>query len=72
MGTARKIVTALREVYGNEGYSIMQNGGAFCDFGHAHFHIFPRYKNDGFGWNYENDKKKVDWMIAERIRQQIL
>ena len=50
MGVAKKIVTALKDIYGNEGYSIMQNGGKFCDFGHAHFHVFPRYDNDGFGW----------------------
>ncbi len=49
MSVAKKIVLALNEIYGNEGYSIMQNGGKFCDFGHAHFHVFPRYENDGFG-----------------------
>ncbi|MBQ8627333.1 MAG: HIT family protein [Agathobacter sp.] len=48
----RKVVTALKEVYNIYGYSIMQNGGEFCDFGHGHFHVFPRYKNDGFGWKY--------------------
>lgn len=65
-------MTALKESYGNEGYSIMQNGGKFCDFGHAHFHVFPRYDNDGFGWTYGNEEKDVNEEIAERIRQQIL
>lgn len=53
MGVAKKIVIALKDIYGNEGYSIMQNGGKFCDFGHAHFHVFPRYDNDGFGWTFK-------------------
>ena len=52
MGFAQKIVKALTEVYGMKGYSIMQNGGEFCGFGHFHVHIFPRYKEDGFGWTY--------------------
>lgn len=47
MDVAKKIVVALKESSGNEGYSIMQNGGKFCDFGHTHFHVFPRYDNDG-------------------------
>ena len=72
MDVAKKIVVALKESYGNEGYSIMQNGGKFCDFGHVHFHVFPRYDNDGFGWTYGSGERKVNEKIAERIRQQIL
>ncbi len=68
MCVAKKIVTALKDIYGNESYSIMQNGGKFCDFGHAHFHVFPRYDNDGFGWTYGSGKKDVNEEIAERIR----
>ena len=71
MGVAKKIVTALKDIYGNEGYSIMQNGGKFCDFGHAHFHVFPRYDNDGFGWTYGSGEKDVNEEIAERIRIQL-
>lgn len=68
MGVAKKIVTALKEIYGNEGYSIMQNGGKFCDLGHAHFHVFPRYDNDGFGWTYGSEEKDVNEAIAKGIR----
>ncbi|MBQ6696934.1 MAG: HIT family protein [Lachnospiraceae bacterium] len=71
MSVAKKIVIALTEIYGNEGYSIMQNGGKFCDFGHAHFHVFPRYENDGFGWIYGSEERKVNSEIAERIRKQL-
>ena len=71
MNVAKKIVIALTEIYGNEGYSIMQNGGKFCDFGHAHFHVFPRYEGDGFGWTYGSEERKVNSEIAERIRKQL-
>lgn len=64
----QKIVTALKEIYSMDGYSIMQNGGEFCDFGHAHFHIFPRYKNDGFGWKYPEGPFEYSYQIAERLR----
>ena len=72
MNAAKKIVAALSEIYKNEGYSIMQNGGKFCDFGHAHFHVFPRFDNDGFGWTYGNDKKDSNEKVAEQIRKQLL
>ena len=71
MCVAKKIVTALKDIYGNEGYSIMQNGGKFCDFGHAHFHVFPCYDNDGFGWTYGSGEKDVNEEIAERIGIQL-
>ncbi len=71
MNVAKKIVIALNEIYGNEGYSIMQNGGKFCDFGHAHFHVFPRYEGDGFGWTYGSEERKVNSEIAKRIRRKL-
>lgn len=63
----KKIVVALQEIYGNEGYSLMQNGGKFCDFGHTHFHVFPRYDNDGFGWTYPEEESEYSEKVAERI-----
>lgn len=67
MRAAKKIVAALKDVYRNEGYSIMQNGGKYCDFGHAHFHVFPRYDNDGFGWTYPENEPEYSGKVAERI-----
>ena len=71
MSAAKRIVASQKKVYGNEGYSIMQNGGKFCDFGHAHFHVFPRYDNDGFGWSYGSGEKYVNEEVAESIRGNI-
>lgn len=71
MNLSKKIVVALKEIYGNDGYSIMQNGGKFCDFGHIHFHVFPRYDNDGFGWTYPKGKSEYSEKVAERIVKKI-
>lgn len=50
MIVSKKIVSALKDIYKSNGYSIMQNGGEFNDIGHYHLHIFQRYKGDVFGW----------------------
>ena len=68
MSVAKRMVVALKEIYGNEGYSIMQNGGKYCDFGHAHFHVFPRYDKDGFGWTYPEGEPEYSQKVAERLR----
>lgn len=64
----KKCVQALKKCYLADGYSIMQNGGKFCDFGHCHMHVFPRYKGDGFGWTYGNSHQ-VNVQIAEKIKE---
>ena len=71
MLVSKKLVSALKEVYHPDGYSIMQNGGKFNDVGHYHMHIFPRYHGDGFSWTYGDDEKRVNKEIAEKIREKI-
>jgi len=71
MQVSKKIVSALKEIYKPDGYSIMQNGGKFNDVGHYHLHIFPRYIGDGFGWTYGEEPKNVTAEIAERIRNEL-
>ncbi len=71
MSAAKKMVAVLKDIYGNEGYGIMQNGGKNCDFGHAHFHVFPRYDNDGFGWTYPEGKPEYSARVAERIARKL-
>lgn len=46
-----KLVKTIKKAYRPDGYTIMQNGGRFADYGHYHLHVFPRYEDDGFGWN---------------------
>ncbi|WP_236570667.1 HIT family protein [Paenibacillus sp. An7] len=50
MNAAVIISKALKEIYQPDGISTIQNGGEFNDLDHYHMHVFPRYKNDGFGW----------------------
>ena len=72
MGVAKKIVTALKDIYGNEGYSIMQNGGAFNDVGHYHLHIFPRYSGDGFGWTDSGKQFEHSQNVADKITEALV
>lgn len=72
MNVAKDIVKALKDIYGIEGYSIMQNGGKFCDYGHAHFHVFPRYENDGFGWTYPKGGAEYSARVAKQIREKVM
>ncbi len=73
MEVSKLMVKVLKNKYPLDGYSMMQNGGAFNDIGHYHLHIFPRYKNDGFGWNFGKvknmDLKKVGQEIASEINR---
>lgn len=65
---AKKLCTALEEIYHPDGCTIMQNGGEFCDFGHVHLHIFPRYHGDGFGWIDPPGTFSHSETIAQAIR----
>ena len=67
MFIAKKIVTALKNIYHPDGYSIMQNGGIFNDIGHFHLHIFPRYSNDGFDWTVNEKEAEYSKKVAEKI-----
>ena len=47
----------------------MQNGGMFNEIGHYHLHIFPRYKNDGFGWTFSDGVFEHSEKLAEQLRK---
>lgn len=70
-GVARKIVRAYKEVYCAPGYGVMQNGGANCEFGHFHFHVFPRLPGDGYDWVYPEGEKEVSAEVADKLRKAI-
>ena len=71
IGVSRKIIRAYEAVYNAKGYGVMQNGGKNCEFGHFHFHVFPRLNNDGFDWIYPNGEKEVSDQVAQKLRAQI-
>lgn len=68
---ASRLVRALRRTYDIKGYGIMQNGGEFCDFGHCHLHVFPRYRGDGFGFTYPEGKFEYSEEVLYRIKSNL-
>ena len=52
-----KVARAVRRVYKPEGLSIWQSNGpaAFQEVPHVHWHVFPRYTNDGLLVVYPRD-----------------
>lgn len=69
-----KATRILKRVFKPDGYSIMQNGGYFNDIGHYHMHIFPRYKNDGFGWTYgdiDEDEESLEKLKKKVINEML-
>lgn len=56
--TVQKIAKALDKI--SEGINIVQNNriAAGQDIAHVHFHIIPRFKNDGFKFTWTNKKYK--------------
>lgn len=71
MEISQKLVIAVKKLYRPDGYSIMQNGGMFNDVGHYHLHVFPRYKNDGFGWTFSDEVYNSSKEVADRIREKL-
>lgn len=68
MNAAVIISIALKEIYRPDGISTIQNGGEFNDLDHYHMHVFPRYKNDGFGWVEPINKSQTPSnQVKERI-----
>ena len=55
--TVCKIARAVRSVYAPEGLSIWQSNGpaAFQEVPHVHWHVFPRYTDDGHLVVYPKD-----------------
>lgn len=67
----RKLVRAYKMLYGADGYSIMQNGGKCCDYGHVHMHVFPRFDGDGFGWTDSGRPSEYSERVASMLREKM-
>ena len=72
IATVKKVATAARGAVQADGLNVLQaNGGAaFQSVPHFHFHIIPRFNNDGKGFDWKQvpgDKQQIA-MNAERIR----
>lgn len=65
---AKKVVTAMTEVLGCDGYNVLQNNGeaAGQTVFHFHMHLIPRY---------EKDKVNIKWKpgaLKEECKEEIL
>ncbi|MCQ2531366.1 MAG: HIT family protein [Saccharofermentans sp.] len=69
LGITRKLVVAFEKKYGAKGYTIMQNGGENCDYGHFHVHVFPRYEGDGFGWVDSGKEHPYSQEVADGLKE---
>lgn len=65
---AKKLVTALKEILGCDGYNIVQNNGkaAGQTVFHYHMHLIPRYEKDNVRIGWEPGK------LDEDIKQELL
>lgn len=56
---SKKIALALKEAYGCDGITTRQNNEPAADQHafHYHFHVFPRYDNDGYNLVQPHEKR---------------
>lgn len=59
---AQKVALVMKEVYGCDGITTRQNNEPAGDQHafHFHFHIFPRYKDDGYNAVQPSEKRLAD------------
>lgn len=59
---AKKIALAMKEAYGCDGITTRQNNEPAGDQHafHFHFHIFPRYKDDGYNTVQPSEKRLAE------------
>ncbi|MFQ5962444.1 MAG: HIT family protein [Candidatus Methylomirabilales bacterium] len=72
IAAVKKIATAVRGAVQAEGVNVLQANGAaaFQSVPHFHFHVIPRFTNDGKGFDWKvvpGDKQQIG-MNGERIR----
>jgi histidine triad (HIT) family protein len=68
---SKKIAKLLRENFGAESVNIVNNSGkdAHQIIFHLHFHVIPRYENDGLNLDFDGRVKNLNLEeIAKEIR----
>lgn len=74
-GTISKVANGVKEALGCDGINVVQNNGeaAGQTVKHLHFHIIPRYNNDGLaiGWKPGSASQDELKATAELIKDKI-
>ena len=72
MEALQKVIKAVRQAVNADGINVGLNIGRAAGqlVFHAHFHVIPRYADDGFThWKRVSEKKPDFDLTAEKIRQ---
>jgi histidine triad (HIT) family protein len=75
LAVARKLSHAVMKAVGAEGFTISTNRGeaAGQTVFHLHFHIIPRFRNDGLKpWQHQETEPKTRKEIAGKIKQELV
>ena len=70
MGLCQEIMKAIRHAYHPDSVTIIQSNGECMDVPHVHFHVVPRFTDDGFSWNEPDvdfSEKDKDEMAQQLI-----
>lgn len=70
MGLCQEIMKAIRNAYHPDSVTIIQSNGECMDVPHVHFHVVPRFTDDGFSWNEPDvdfSEKDKDEMAQQLI-----
>ena len=69
---ASRVARAIKKAFGCDGVNILQNNGkaAGQTVFHLHFHVIPRYENDGIAIEWNPGKVSADELaiIADEIK----
>jgi len=73
MIVAKKVITAMTEVLGCDGYNVLQNNGEVAGqtVFHFHMHLIPRYKDDKVTITWEHGAVS-DYLDAFSIKRKIV